>query len=202
MRCERFLPSPYCKPNGEPVRVDAIWEVLLPPEWVNKIRYLAKKRKVTMSWIVRYCIFRLLRRRKLALSPTEQTMLEKIQAEMRLHRSRTMRYYSTNKTLFHRLQVCFYGEDEKWLRLAALELEISVSMLIRFAIYRYFAGLENEKAIPYWRLFWMGIKFTAKLTFQRNLAKAAIQQEFLYFFWLGYSDFWKTPFGVHPKRLL
>jgi hypothetical protein len=40
--------------------------------------------------------------------------------------------------------MCLYGEDEKLLRIAAMELNMTVSHLIRLAIYRYLPKVEKE----------------------------------------------------------
>lgn len=58
--------------------------------------------------------------------------------------------------------VCFYGEDVKLVRLAALEMQISVSAFIRLALWLYLPRFvvknHNRKRIHPTDFFWRGIK--------------------------------------------
>lgn len=181
--------------------MDGLWEVLLPAKWIAEIRRVAKKRQVTLSWVVRYCTFKFMRRKKISLSEKEQTIVNIIREEMQNYGSRSKKNCSKEK-LMHRLQVCFYGEDERWLRMVALELNLTVSMLIRIAIYRYLFTIEEEKSVPAWRLFWMGIKFIFAVNIKRHLQKGAVSDEIVSYILFRAKDFWKEPLGHLPTRLL
>jgi hypothetical protein len=97
--------------------------VHLSPRLWSGVRQAARKRHVTYSWITRFCAFRLIERQALRTHRMVGYAKQQVQKEKEI---------SSEK---HRHLVCFYGEDIKFVRYAALELGISVSVLIRIALW-------------------------------------------------------------------
>jgi hypothetical protein len=64
----------------------------------------------------------------------------------------------------HRHMICLYGEDEKLIRLAAIELGLTLSAFIRLALELYLDALAMEKRsqrpVTDNDLTWEGIRFT------------------------------------------
>lgn len=73
-----------------------------------------------------------------------------------------MRQVLRNEQTIHRHVVCLYGDDARFLALAAMTLRMSVSELIRIALWLYLPrlalGIHNRKYVSDAALFWRGIK--------------------------------------------
>ena len=121
MKCRKQPPFQIPEPIAN------IWETLIHENTWERIVVLRKTLRTSYSWVVRFCVFRLLERKDLNL------LLENIDIES--IRKRPGKNY-------HRLQLCLYGMDEKRFRLAALETGISISALIRIALQKYLHKLE------------------------------------------------------------
>ncbi|MDH4199833.1 MAG: hypothetical protein OEV66_05555, partial [Spirochaetia bacterium] len=61
---------------------------------------------------------------------------------MKIH-SNTVKAREKSAQQYHRHIMCLYGDDEKLIRLAAMRLGITVSHLIRMALYWFLPKLEN-----------------------------------------------------------
>jgi hypothetical protein len=135
--------------NDKPTPITEIWEVRLPLSLWQKIQRIATVRRKTFSTITRFCVFQLAERAALRW--------HKQMVELHQQDSREIR-----ESEIHRHMVCLYGEDAKLLRLAALELGISVSAFIRLALriyLRYLAmDLRSGRAVSDALLFWKAIK--------------------------------------------
>ncbi len=115
-----------------PVQITEIWEVRISQALFGKIRQLAAQRHVSYSSITRYCVFRLIAPARTQWQPLWRRAFD------------SMRAANKAPTPMHRHMVCFYGEDIKLLQLAALNLRISVSDLIRIALWLYLPRLTME----------------------------------------------------------
>lgn len=146
MKCKN-LPSFLTR---RPSRIEDIWEVRLPKTLALQLKRVARQRKVTLSQISRYCIFRIAERENLAGKKYFKTALEQ------------SRRSTKESPTHHRHLVCFYGEDVKLVRLAALNWGISVSALIRLALWIYLPclvmAIHNKHYVSPNELFWRGIK--------------------------------------------
>lgn len=133
MKCQRqptFLkdkPTPICD----------LWEVQLTPKMWRFIQQLARKRRTTYSSISRFCLFRLAEPQTLRLFP----LLRKIAAENK-------KTVSCSPQL-HRHIICLYGEDVKLLKLAAMQLNLTVSAFIRLALWLYLPRLLSQPNSKY-----------------------------------------------------
>ncbi len=136
--------------KNKPIKISDVWEVRLAAPLWRRICAASQKYGVSYSEISRYCIFRLAEKG----------------AGLRVERFRNglaqLKQTHRKEAQLHRHIVCFYGEDIRLVRLAALEMGISVSMFIRLAVSLFLPRLEMEihssKAVTAYELFWRGIK--------------------------------------------
>ncbi len=168
--------------------VSDIWEVRLEKSTILRLRKIAGLRRTTMSWLARYCIFRLIHKKKIHHEKFHD-MVDEIRANSPPFRE-TGRFY-----------ICFYGEDILWVKMQSGILNVTVSMLVRVALERYLSSLENEARVPYWRLFWYGLKCNQSVQIERHRRHRSFVQEFLNSKSYNLSDYWKIPQGHLPSFL-
>jgi len=129
MQCRR---QPRFLAN-KPVQITNVWELRLAlPQW-NRVRLIAQKRGKTYSTIARYCVLRLARKCSLRWTP-----------RLKAARATVKRELAQNQTR-HRHMLCLYGDDEKLLRLAAMDLGLTVTSFARLALELYLDSLAMEK---------------------------------------------------------
>lgn len=157
-----------------------IWEIRLDKTIKARLRALARRRRCTMSWLARYCIFRLVHKKIIHMEEFH-AMVDEIKATRPSFRE------------LDRFYVCFYGNDILWIKMQASTLGVTVSMLVRVALLRYLGTLESERAVPWWRLFWYGIKINKHITCTRQRRYGVIVQEFLNSKSFGRDDYWEIP---------
>ena len=154
--------------------IQHVWEVKIHPEIWQKIAFFAQKNKVTYSWIVRFCIFS-------EISPANRVTLG--------GENHTVNNEISKKD-YHRHKLCLYGEDEKLLRMSAMEKGITVSAYIRLCLDRYLANLAD---VEFAVLFSKGIKFGKKLRMIRHSRcgfPSLIMHQVIKF---QKKDWWKVP---------
>jgi hypothetical protein len=134
---------------GKPTPITALWEVRMPISLWQKVCAIAELRETTFSSITRFCAFALAERNCLRWRKTLAKLKEVDKKE-----------YAEGK--HHRHIVCLYGEDARLLQLAALQLGISVSALIRIALRLYLrrlaAEIHSRRYVTEACMFWRGIK--------------------------------------------
>ncbi|MDW8305554.1 MAG: hypothetical protein RML34_00595 [Leptospiraceae bacterium] len=168
-----------------------IWEVLLHPCLMAKVRRAAEINKVSMSWVVRYCVFRLARKRVVhmeKLHELAESLREKNQEEPLPARR------------LCRLNVCLYGDDERLFCELKYRFRLTTTMVVRIALVRYL-DLLLEGRVPYWRLFWYGIKFVVR---HRSCYSAPAGFPIVDFHireFFDYGDYWGVPLGGMPFYL-
>ena len=128
MRCLRQPAFLYNKPTP----ICDIWEVRLSSRLWQHLRKIASIRRCTYSTITRFCIFQLAEFEQLRCT----ALFTRINSEIRKD--------SVIACQFHRHMVCLYGDDVKLLRLAAMQLNMTVSAFIRLALWRYLPRLAQE----------------------------------------------------------
>ena len=130
-----------------------VLEIRLCRDSWAKIKKVAQKRKTTYSRVVRYALFRLIRRKGLRKylgldGGTSEALKKYLTLNARAKERRP------DFRLKHRHILCLYGEDEILVRLAAVELRCSMTHLVRLALeYR----LEEMLIAPWGSL--DGVKF-------------------------------------------
>ncbi|MBX3723535.1 MAG: hypothetical protein KF713_16950 [Turneriella sp.] len=129
MQCKRqpgFL-------QDKPVQISHLLEVRLAPAHWNQIQRVARRRRRTFSTVTRYCTLRLARKCSLRwTAKLDQTFTAVRQGFVPAEEQ-------------HRHLMCLYGEDEKIIRLAAMELGLTISAFVRLALELYLPCLAMEK---------------------------------------------------------
>lgn len=148
MKCRkqpRFL-------EDKAVQISNLLEVRLAPYQWNRIKLCAWRRRRTYSTITRYCVLRLARKCSLRWTMKLQTATESVREGLNIAQD------------MHRHMMCLYGDDEKLIRLAAMDLGLTMAAFIRLAIELYLPALAMEKrsnrVITDTDLTWEGIRFT------------------------------------------
>ena len=140
---------------NKPAKISNVWEVHLSQKLWQSLAILAKLRRCSFSTITRYCVFRIVEQQNLRTMPLYSSVLTQVCEEMR---------ETPNE---HRHMLCLYGEDEVALRIAAMRLGITVSALIRLALWLYLPRIAMEKhssrSVADIVLFWRGIKRWAQI---------------------------------------
>ncbi len=129
MICRR---QPYFL-TGKPIKISHVLELRLAPGQWNCIKYLAWQRRRTYSTITRYCVLRLARKCSLRWTPKFH------EAAAGVHRGLEIAHE------LHRHMMCLYGEDEKIIRLAAMDLGLTMTAFVRMALELYLHTLAMEK---------------------------------------------------------
>jgi hypothetical protein len=121
---------------GNTVQIANLIEVHLAAQEWQTIVQLARKRGWSYSMMTRFCALRLASRRRSEWT----TRLHKAheQAKLRISIAR-----AEGKT--HRHLMCLYGDDEKLIRVAAMDLGITLSAFVRLALEHYLHLLAMEK---------------------------------------------------------
>lgn len=137
--------------TNKPIQITNILEVRLPPQQWSRIKTAAHLRRRTYSTITRYCTLRLARRARFCWSN-------------RLHNaSASVREGLSAATNLHRHLMCLYGDDEKLVRLSALDLGLTMTAFVRLAIELYLDSLamvkHSKRQISNTTLTWLGIRF-------------------------------------------
>jgi hypothetical protein len=136
--------------EDKPVRISHLLEIRLAPLHWNRIKIAAWVRRRTLSTITRYCTLRLARKTSLRWTPKLRQATTEVRHGLAIARD------------IHRHMMCLYGEDEKIIRLAAMELGITITALVRLAIELYLGTLVMEKRSPRFvtnaQLTWEGIR--------------------------------------------
>lgn len=177
------------KGDSNPYNVDAVWEVRLRPEIIEDIRTAASHYKTTMSWIVRWCTFRLFLRKKISLDK-----LHNIAQELRERNQ--PKPMSAGE--LHRLRVCLYGGDERIFLELKYRFGLTTTMLVRIALQLYLKYLL-DKAESWRNVFFYGLKFFSqtKALYSRRVIVPQVDFHIHKFF--HYSDYWDIPPGKMPN---
>ncbi len=117
------------------LQIHSVLEIRLCKETWKKIRQISCDRKKSYSWVVRYALFRAIKRK----NPAEMF-------SRGLHeKARNRRFEAALK---HRHRLCLYGEDEIYIRLAAARLRCTMTHLVRMALEFYLERIISGKNYP------------------------------------------------------
>ena len=119
--------------EGKNVEISRLLEIRLAPVQWNSVKIIARQRHRTYSTITRYCVLRLAR--KCSLQWTNRLDRAKKGVQQGL----------STATELHRHMMCLYGDDEKIIRLAAMDMGMSITAFVRLAIELYLPSLAMEK---------------------------------------------------------
>jgi len=146
----------------KPTKITEVWEVRMPRSLWRRVCATAMRRGTSFSLISRFCAFAL----------AERNQVRGRRALSELHEIDRNDYAAGDH---HRHLVCLYGEDARLLRLAAIQLGISVAALFRIALKLYLRRLDmdihSQRYVSDACLFWRGIKrwIAIPLTATNNL---------------------------------
>jgi hypothetical protein len=119
--------------KDKPVQINNLLEVRLAPIHWNRIKIIAFQRRRTYSTLTRYCVLRLARKCSLRWSTKLRQATIVVKEGLAIAKET------------HRHMMCLYGEDEKIIRLAAIELGLTITAFVRLAIQLYLPMLAMEK---------------------------------------------------------
>ena len=147
MKCKqqpRFL-------EGKPIRITHLLEIRLAPLHWNRIKIAAWQRRRTYSTITRYCVLRLARRCSLRWTRKLHQAVDGVRHGLDIAQD------------MHRHMMCLYGDDEKIIRLAAIDLGLTITAFVRLALELFLQTLAMEKrnrwCVSSNDLTWEGIRF-------------------------------------------
>jgi len=141
------------------IDIDCILEIRLNHEMWEKIVRVAEMKKKSYSWIVRYCVFRLIKRAD-AKAYILNWKSSKRRVNFEILEERVKKHCGDN---LHRHKLCLYGDDEFLIRMTAGLMHYSMSHLVRLALEWNLDEIErisNAKPGRFHRLafYWLGIK--------------------------------------------
>jgi len=118
--------------NKYPVQIDSVLEIRLCPETWNKIKWIAAMRNRSYSWVVRYALFRTIKRKRFHdfIQGTGPTKL----AEKFYQINKDTRRRKKESGEKHRHKLCLYGEDELYIRITAAQMGCTMTHLVRLAL--------------------------------------------------------------------
>lgn len=149
--------------------VEAVLEVRICPDLWEEVCRAAEMRGRSYSWVVRYCLFRLIKRKSakafigFAGNPRRGIFCMAPQRFSSYNEMAWARRGGSNK---HRHRLCLYGEDELYIRAVAASLRCTMTHLVRLALLRYLGSLfrveplgrDGRLPLSPWFFYWLGIK--------------------------------------------
>jgi hypothetical protein len=157
-----------------------LWEVHLDIKLWKRLCIAALDRGCSISWITRYCVFRIARKR-----------VKKMPFAMKIH-SNELKNTHHQAEKYHRHILCLYGDDEKLLRLTAMQLGVTVSHLIRLALYWFLPKVEKMR-VDWNQIYYHGTRICRFLDISRkNMHKIPFYDTLFYTKW-PIESWWKRP---------
>jgi len=176
------------------IPIDNVLEIRLPSLTWNKIKWIAVCKNCSYSWVVRYAVFRMIKRVDQFHPDNENTGLRSGKIAKLNELVRRERANSQNK---HRHRLCLYGQDELFIRIAAAKLGCTMSHLVRmalglyldnlvskFPVFGHFRGSRGRFSRAAWRC--LGIKIYHGVRFHTMRPR----QQHLEFIHYQKSDYW------------
>jgi len=143
---------------------DHILEIRLPLEVWEKVVRIAAMKKRSCSWVVRYCVFRLIKRKDPVRYITNY-VLERGKRDKWVKFQTLQRRAEQQKSRgnLHRHKLCLYGEDEFFIRMTAGLMRCTMSHLVRLAMEWNLDELERlsdgrSSRFHSRAFYWLGIK--------------------------------------------
>ncbi len=145
--------------------IKSVLEIRLCEDIWNRVQGASALTGKSYSWVVRYAVFRLIRRARLrdyigyAGNPAFCDSHGKLFRPHPLNRKVWAR--RSESGIKHRHRLCLYGEDELFIRLAAARLGCTMTHLVRLALEKYLAifidaWVHSRSGIVFF--YWLGIK--------------------------------------------
>ncbi len=153
--------------------VDSILEIRLCQDTWKKVQQVARIKNSSYSWVVRYALFRLIKRSNMRryLNSLHRTFgrhtIQETDKLLVLNEFARQRRFRSD--LKHRHRLCLYGADEVFIRLAAAQMGCTMTHLVRLALEFYLdrmlgsLGVKSRARQAFW--YWLGIKVTQDVEF-------------------------------------
>ena len=143
-----------------PIHPDHILEIRLKPEVWAKVVKTAKMNRTTYSWVVRYCVFRMIKRRDPRRNIGD-VVFRKNSEKFNVMNLRAREHKGGNN--LHRHKLCLYEEDEFFIRMSAALMHCTMTHLVRLALEWYLDELERQSTnrpshFHEIAFYWLGIK--------------------------------------------
>ena len=177
--------------------IQNVWEVKIQQDVWEKIQSLAQTKEVTYSWIVRFCVFRAITTNKKPDFDVENpTATGAISASAGVPENETL---DDPEKKLHRHKLCLYGEDEKLLRISAMEQGITVSAFIRLCLDQFLGTIEN---VEYAELFSKGIKlgkeYNVRIHYRSHALRCGFPSLIMHHVVkFSQKEWWKVPNDAH-----
>jgi len=140
----------------ERVRIDNILEIRLDCKTWERISQIAVFKGKSFSWVVRFAVFRFIKRKDVVTFIRTPTRWAKYQSLSDLAKKQA------SARAIHRHKLCLYGNDEFLIRMTAAMLCCTMTHLVRLSLEWNLGELERSAVLPgrFHRLvwYWMGIK--------------------------------------------
>ncbi|MES0491258.1 MAG: hypothetical protein ABUK01_14785 [Leptospirales bacterium] len=123
------------------IPIDNVLEIRLPYLTWKKIKWVAVGKNRSCSWVVRYTIFRMIKRhgplhRGVEIAGARSKKIAKLNEQVREERMDSKKK--------HRHRLCLYGQDELFIRIAAAKMGCSMTHLVRLALALYLDDLVRK----------------------------------------------------------
>ncbi len=164
-----------------------VLEIRLPQDTWRKIVRVSHLKQTSYSWVVRYCLFRLIQHKNVFDFMAGKSLSQ-------YHKKRKIRHFlllnhnvSQQKNLrgMHRHKLCLYGDDAFYIRAIACKLDITMTHLVRLALAWNLNRLERAVTLSHSRqgsrfhrlsFYWLGIKVYNGVEFPtKNTAHTCVQ---------------------------
>ncbi len=155
-----------------PIQASHVLEIRLSMQMWKRVVKIAEYKRKSYSWVVRYCVFRLIKRsepaRYIAGSVVWPGKRRLRQSFCDLMDQRAFMHKSADA--IHRHRLCLYGNDELLIRMTAGMLNVTMTHLVRLALEWYLGSVEkriNNGGSRFHELafYWLGIKCFAVVEF-------------------------------------
>lgn len=132
-----------------------VLEIRLDRATWSRVVAAAQARGVTYSWVVRYCLFRFIKR-----------------SQPELYLGRRGAFGGPSGGALHRHRLCLYGSDELYIRQTAGLFNWTMTKLVRIALERNLGRLEGSMGrFSRASFYWLGIKIFADREFPFSSTK-------------------------------
>jgi len=115
------------------LKINEVFEIRLRVEHMQKIFELAKMHKITLSWVTRICLFKLIRHCS-DLKSKVQLVNAKEKEDLKNDKEKNIK--------LHRHSLCLYGSDSVRVRFLAADLGLTITQLVRIALVLFLKGLS------------------------------------------------------------
>ena len=116
------------------LKITEVFEIRLRITHISEITKLAKHHKITLTWVTRLCLFKLIEQYNSIIG---KVMLANTQEK------EDLRVTKQQMKKLHRHQLCLYGKDAIRVRFLAAQLGITITQLVRIALVLYLGTLKG-----------------------------------------------------------